>query len=165
MAQVGGRGEVVPALGVGGLGGELVDALADLIELVRLGLLRLEARLDRLELVVDARNSLLRLLDLGLRDFVLFVAREFALESVKLDLELELGALESVDLLGLRLARNANGGARLVDTVDGGIGKLAAGEVAVGEGRGGNQGRVENGDAVVDLQTCNGVVSRRNGQM
>lgn len=146
------RDVLVLALGVGRLGRELVDALADAVELLGLCLLGLEARLDRRELVVDLCDGLLALLDLGLGHLVLLVARELALERVQLDLELELCALEPVDVLGRRLARDAHGRARLVDAVDGRVGEAARGEVAVGERGGGDERRVEDGDAVVNLR-------------
>lgn len=66
-------------------------------------------------------------------------------------LKLELGALESIDLLRLRVASDTHGGSSLVDEVDRRVGELAAGEVPVREGRGGDECRVEDLDSVVDL--------------
>lgn len=155
---------LVATLGVGSLSGELVDALPNVLKLVALGLLRLEPRLDGSELVVDLGYGGLGVLDLLLGDRVLLVASEFRLESVKLDLELETGTLETVDLFRLRLAGDANGGAGLVNGVDGGVGKLASGEVAVGEGGGGHEGRVKDGDTVVDLRGAQESVRERGGK-
>ena len=96
--------QVVGALGDLGFGLERLDALAQGLNLVAAGLAGVEARDQRLELVVEGAQ--LGLGDLGARlsRGVLGLA-----EGLELDLDLDLAALQAVDGLGLRVAGDRDG--------------------------------------------------------
>ena len=68
-----------------------------------------------------------------------------------LDLQLAHAPLDDVDLGGHGVDLDAQLAGRLVDQVDGLVGQEAAGEVAVGQHAGRDEGRVLDADAVVDL--------------
>ena len=74
------------------------------------------------------------------------------LEGGLLDLELHLAAGELVEFLREGIHLGADGGAGLVDEVDGLVGQEALGDVAVGEDGGVDEGVVLDADAVVDLE-------------
>ena len=85
-----------------------------------------------------------------------------------LDLELADAPLDHVDLGGHRVDLDAQLGRRLVHEVDGLVGQEAAGEVAVGQHRRGDERGVLDAHAVVDLvalleaaQDGDGVLDRR----
>ena len=85
-----------------------------------------------------------------------------------LDLELADAALDDVDLGRHRVDLDAQPAGGLVDEVDGLVGQEAAGEVAVGEHGGGDEGGVLDAHAVVDLvalleaaEDGDGVLDRR----
>ena len=80
-------------------------------------------------------------------------ARLVGLRAQRLALDLELldAALDLVDLGRHRVDLDAQARGRLVDQVDRLVGQEAVGDVALGEHRGGDHGRVLDAHAVVDL--------------
>jgi hypothetical protein len=69
---------------------------------------------------------------------------------VDLDPDLELLALEVVERLGPRLARNLDAARRLVNEVDRAVGQPSLREVLLGELGGKDERAVKDSDAVVD---------------
>ena len=129
-----------------GLAPQLVELAAQLALALQRGLLLLPAGLEAAQLLlavgeVGAQHG--QPLDRGV--VALLGERELLhLEPVDL-------AAELVDLLGRGLDLHPQPRRRLVDQVDRLVGQLAAGDVAVGEGRGGDQRGVGDPDAVVGL--------------
>ena len=60
-----------------------------------------------------------------------------------------------IEQLGARCRINAQLRCRLVDQIDGLVGKEAVGDVTVGEGSGGDEGTVRDGDSVMELVPVN----------
>ena len=96
--------------------------------------------------LADVGQLLLERLEARLRRVVLLLAQRLAL-----DLELDASALELVELDGHRVHLHAQPARRLVDEVDRLVGQEAVGDVAIGEHRGGDERRVRDAHAVVDL--------------
>ena len=103
VTEVGRGCEVVPAFCFVGLGLELVDTLADVLNLVTAPLLGFVRGLKGLELVLDVGDGFAGFDETFLGGFVLL-----ALEGVDLDLKLELAALKLVDSLGSSFTGYAN---------------------------------------------------------
>ncbi len=106
---------------------------------------------------------LAELLELLLRAPVLFL-----LEGLPFDFNLKDPPLELIDLLGEAIDFDPDAGGGFIDQINGLVGQVAAGDIAVGEGRGGHQRQVLDPDAVVDLvfllqspQDRDGVFDRR----
>ena len=109
-------------------------------------LLVLPGRLHAGELLVDLRH-------LGTQRFEALHARGVALlgERHLLDLELRELAVDGVDLDRHRVDLDTQPARRLIDEVDGLVGKEAVGDVAVRELRGGHDRAIRDAHAVVDL--------------
>ena len=107
--------------------------------------------LQRLELGLQVREPLLRRV-VGL-----------LLQGHLLDLELDDAAVEPVHLLGLGVDLHAQAGRGLVDEVDGLVGQLPVGDVAVGQRRRGHDGRVGDVHAVMDLVALLQATEDRDG--
>lgn len=75
-------------------------------------------------MVLDLGDLSFRVFDLLFRDLVdsALVAREFLVERVQLNLELEFLSLELVNLFRLRLARDPNRRRRFVEAIDRAVG-------------------------------------------
>ena len=146
VAQLGGPLEVGVALGALGVAVRLLEAL---LELLHPG--------DRLLLVLPARLHLARLLaQVGEVALDRLAARDgrvvlLLLERLALDLELHDAALDLVDLGRHRVDLDAQLRRGLVDQVDRLVGQEAVGDVAMGQGRRGDDRRVLDAHAVVDL--------------
>ena len=104
----------------------------DLLEVGVLALELLDRRLDPAEALTRRLVALLR-------------------ERLALDLELDESSPAPVHLLGHGVDLHANAARRLVHEVDGLVGELASGNVAVREGGGGDEGRIGDVHAMVDL--------------
>ena len=136
-----------------GLALDLLDLRLERLEL-RLGgpdradrvLLGLPALLHRAGALLDLAQLALERLEAGLRRVVLLLAQRLAL-----DLELDPAALELVELDRHRIDLHPQPAGRLVDQVDRLVGQEPVGDVAVGQGGRGDQGRIGDPDAVVDL--------------
>ena len=146
VGQVASRGQVVAALGVRGLGPQLVDLAPDVVELVTLGALRLKVGLERRQLVLQLCQLLARLVEPLAALRVLL-----PLERVHGDLEPQLAALQVVDRLRHRLTRHGHVRAALVDQVNGCVGQLARGQVALRKLCGRDERTVHDAHAVVHL--------------
>ena len=103
VPEVGRGREVVPAFCFVGLGLELVDTLADVLNLVTAPLLGFVRGLKGLELVLDVGDGFAGFDETFLGGFVLL-----ALEGVDLDLKLELATLKLVNSLGSSFTSYAN---------------------------------------------------------
>ena len=112
----------------------LHGGLLGLPRLLEVGVLALEPA----ELLVERQQALLRSL----------VA--LLLERLALHLELDDSPVETVELLGLRVDLHADARGRLVDQVDGLVGQLAVGDVAVRERGRGDDGGIGDLDLVMD---------------
>ena len=142
-------------LGQVALTGELVslDALgvqlgAQVADLVVAGLLRIPAGLEAAQLLASVRELVLQLLQALLAGWILGLLELHLLHLVARDL-----ALQFVDLLrgGVELHAQVRG--RLIDQIDGLVGQLTAGNIAVRERRGGDQRVVADRHLVVRLVT------------
>ena len=98
------------------------------------------------ELLLDVGELLLERLEPRLRGVVGLLAQRLAL-----DLELDAPALELVELDRHRIDLHPQPRGRLVDEVDRLVGQEALGDVAVGQRRRGDERRIGDPDAVVDL--------------
>lgn len=165
VQQLGGGVEVAVALGAFGLAVQLVEALLQLTDAVEALLLLLPAGVEAAQLLLlvgEVAAELLQALPgagVGL-----------VLEGQLLHVEAVDGPLELVDLDRRGVDLHAQPGGRLVDQVDGLVGEEAGGDVAVGQGRGGHQRGVRDGDLVVGLvpalepaQDRDGVLDARLG--
>jgi hypothetical protein len=92
VPKVGSCGQIVPTLSLVGLGLELVDLPANVVDLLSTRLLSLVRRQERLELVINVGDGFAGDLETLLRGLVLL-----PFESVDLDLEFELAALKLVN--------------------------------------------------------------------
>ena len=110
------------------------------------GLLGLPDLLEVGVFLLEAREGLLERGEPLARRLVLLL-----LQRDLLDLELDDAPLELVERLGLGVDLHADARGRLVDEVDGLVGQLAVGDVAVRERRRGDDRRVGDVDAVVHL--------------
>ena len=146
VAELRGQLEVALALGLLGVGARLLEPLLELADLGDRVLLVLPVRDHRValfgqagELLVERREPLLRLRVglLGQRGL--------------LDLELADAPLDHVDLERHRVDLDAQARRRLVDQVDRLVGELPAGDVAVGQDRGGDERGVLDAHTVVHL--------------
>ena len=133
---------------------------------------RLDGRLLLLPLGVQARAGLLEVGELALEPLQALGRRRVLLlaQGLALDLELHDAPLDLVELRRQRVDLGPQLRGRLVDEVDGLVGQEAVGDVAVGEGGGGDEGGVLELHAVVDLvalaqapQDADGVLHRRLG--
>ena len=79
------------------------------------------------------------------------------------DLELDASSLELVELDGHRIDLHAQPGRGLVDEVDRLVRQEAIGDVAVGQGRGGDERGIGDADAVVDLVSLAQAAQDRDG--
>ncbi len=116
---------------------------------------------DFFEVGVFLLEALQRVLQRGealLRRLVLFLLERFLL-----DLELDDAALELVEHLGLGVDLHADARAGLVDQVDGLVGQLAIGDVAMRERGRGDDGRVGDLDAVVHFVALLQAAQDRDG--
>ena len=109
-------------------------------------LLGLPALLHRARLLGDLGELLLERLEARLRGVVLLLAERLAL-----DLELDPAPLELVELDRHRVDLHAQPRRRLVDEVDRLVRQEPLGDVAVRQGRRGDERRIGDPDAVVDL--------------
>ena len=75
----------------------------------------------------------------------------FLLQRLQFDLELDDAAIEGIDLCGHAVQFDPEPGGRLVDEIDGLVRQKPVADVAVGKGRGGDDGRILDPDAVMDL--------------
>ena len=146
VLQLGGLGQVRLALG-------LLDPGLDGLELglrgpdrVDRGLLGLPALLQGAGRLVDLGELALERVEPGLRGVVLLLAQRLAF-----DLELDPSPLQLVELEGHRVELHPEPAGRLVDEVDRLVGQEPLGDVAVGQGRCGDERRVGDPDAVVVL--------------
>ena len=158
-----GLGEVAEALGLSEIGAQAIQGLAGLGGGAELVLLRLPlgGHLVGLELQVVE-------FDFQLFQAVLGGGVGFALQRLALDLQLHQAAVDLVQRLGLGVHRHADAAGGFVHQVDGLVGQEAVGDVAVGEGGGGDDGAVADPHAVVHLvlllqaaQDRDGVLHRR----
>ena len=151
VLQLGGAIQVVGPHGLVDLELDLLDALAELPRL-------LDGRLLALPLLAQGLGLLLELRQLPL-DLLQAVARGgvgLLLQRLALDLELENAAGDLVQLRRHGVDLGAQPGRRLVDEVDGLVGQEPVGDVAVGQHRGGHQGRVLDAHPVMDLVALRG---------
>ena len=109
-------------------------------------LLLLPLALERAGALGQVGELALERLEAGLGGVVLLLAQRLAL-----DLELDAPALELVELDGHRVHLHAQPAGGLVDEVDRLVGQEAVADVAVGEDGGGDERRVGDAHAVVDL--------------
>ena len=140
-------------LGVVGLALGLLDPRLERLELGLRGpdrgdggLLGLPALLHRAGLLGQLGQLALEGLEARLRGVVLLLAQRLAL-----DLELDPPALELVELDRHRVDLHPEPAGGLVDEVDRLVRQEALGDVAVRQGRRGDEGRVGDPDAVMDL--------------
>ena len=138
--------EIVIALGLGDFPADVLDLLAQLLHLADAVLLVLPTRLHRVELFAHVGELLLQNSQAFAGEGVVLL-----LEGSLLDLMLHDAAADVVELLGHGVHLRANGGAGLVDEVDGLVRQEAVGDIAVGERRGGDQRLILDFDAVEDL--------------
>ena len=163
VLQLGRGREVGLALG-------LLDADLELLQL-RLrradrgdrGLLGLPALLHAAGLLLEVGELLLERLEAGLRRVVGLLAQRLAL-----DLELDAPPLELVELDRHRVDLHAQPRGRLVDEVDRLVRQESLGDVAVRQRRRGDERRIGDADAVMDLvalaqaaQDADGLLDRR----
>lgn len=149
VEQLGGGVEVAVALGAFGLAVQFVEAFLQLTDAVEALLLLLPAGVEAAQLLLLVGEVAAELLQALLGAGVGLV-----LEGELLHVEAVDGALEFVDLDGRGVDLHAQPGRGLVDQVDGLVGEEAGGDVAVGEGRGGHERGVGDGDLVVGLVTA-----------
>jgi len=148
VAQLGDFVEVVGALGAVHLDAGGVELFADFTHAADGGFFFFPLELQRAGLGSCLGELLAERLQAAGTGLVLFLG-----ECGFLDLQLERAAREGVELLGQRIHLGADHGAGLVDQVDGLVGQEAVGDVAVGEGDGGDEGVVLDAHAVVQLET------------
>src|SRR4051794_808676 len=147
VAQLGGAVEVVGALGLLDLAADLFDLLAQGLQALDRLALGLPLGRHRVGLRAQVRELLAQRLEpLAAGGVVLLLQRGL------LDLELHHAPRDLVELLGHRVDLGADDGARLVDEVDRLVGQEAVGDVAVRQRRRGDDRRVLDADAVVDLE-------------
>ena len=132
--------------------GPLVGA-AGVVELGDRGLARVDRLLLGLPARLQLRSRLVELRELGLDRLAARLRRVvlLALERLALDLELQDPAVDLVDLDRRRLDLHLQPRGGLVDQVDRLVGEEAVGDVALREGRRGDDRRVGDPDAVVAL--------------
>ena len=146
VAQLGGALQVGLALGALGVAVRLLEALLELLHAHDRVLLLLPAGLHLGRLLAQVGEVALDRLASGDRGVVLLL-----LERLALDLELHDAALDLVDLGRHRVDLDAQPRSGLVDQVDRLVGQEAVGDVAVRERRRGDDRRVLDAHAVVDL--------------
>ena len=146
VAQLGGALEVGLALGALGVAVRLLEALLELLDARDRVLLLLPARLHLGRLLAQVGEVALDRLAAGDRRVVLLL-----LERLALDLELHDAALDLVDLGRHRVDLDAQPRGGLVDQVDRLVGQEAVGDVAVRQRGRGDDRRVLDAHAVVDL--------------
>ncbi len=124
----------------------LLQGLLDVVAALHGGLLRLPDLVQVGELALQA-------LDLGLQGVEALPGGlvGLLLDGLALDLELDHAPFQAVHDLGLGIDLHADARGGLVDQVDGLVGQLAVGDVAVRQGGGGDDGRVGDVHGVVDL--------------
>lgn len=109
-------------------------------------LLRRVLELQRRQLLLQARQLLLHLAQARLARGILL-----RLQCRRLDLQLQLPALQLVDDLGRAVERHAHARGRLIEKVDRAVGQAARGDVALRQLGRQHQGCVLNDHAVVRL--------------
>ena len=152
VAQATGLLEVALALGQVGAGAHLVQGGAQLADLVVAGLLSLPAGVERGQLlggVGQLGAQALQAVDVG--RVGLGHVLDGLVQVGLLHAHAVHAAAQLVDLDGAGVELHAQPGGGLVDQVDGLVGQLATGDVAVGEGRSGHEGAVGDGHLVVGL--------------
>ena len=144
--QLGGLVQVVFALGLldGGIG--LLDLLAQRLHLADGVLLVLPLCLHAAELILQLGQLFFEVLQTALAQSV-----GLLFQADLLDLQLGDAVGEVVHLAGHTVHLGLYHGAGLIHKVDGLIGEEAVGDIAVGEGRGGDEGVVADLHAVEDL--------------
>mmetsp|Transcript_18459 Transcript_18459/g.58104 ORF Transcript_18459/g.58104 Transcript_18459/m.58104 type:complete len:705 (-) Transcript_18459:244-2358(-) len=125
---------------------EPVELLLERLELVAPRPFRGPLLVERRELLAEVGDLVLDVLEPGLGAVVLLPLQRDGLDLERGDLP-----LEPVEGLGLGVELDAAARARLVDEVDRLVGEVAALDVAGRELGGGDEGRVEDADAVVGL--------------
>ena len=146
VLQLGGGGEVGLALGLLDAGGERLQLGARRADGCDRGLLGLPALLEAARLLLEIGELLFQHLEPSLRRVVRLLAQRLAL-----DLELDAAALELVDLDRHRVDLHAQPRGRLVDEVDRLVGQEAIGDVAIGQRGRGDESRIGDAHAVMDL--------------
>ncbi len=145
------------------LAAQLVKLGLQVTDPVQPGLLRLPAGVQRVKLLLLVRHVLTQRLQTLHRGRVGLRGQGQLLHGQPVHLTAQL-----VDLLGGRVDLHAQPAGGLVDQVDGLVRQLASGDVAVGQGGGGHQGTVGDGNLVVRLvaflqptQDRDGVINAR----
>ena len=146
VEDLAGTRQVALALEPLGLRAQLVDLLAQLADALERGLLALPAGLEPAQLLLAVGEVGAQPLEPVVGGVV-----GLALERELLHLHPVDGPAELVDLDRRGLDLHPQPRRRLVDEVDRLVGQLPAGDVAVGQHRGRDQGGVGDGDAVVGL--------------
>ena len=145
VLQLGHAGEVAGATRGLEILPRVLEFLRDLRGALRRSLLRLPDFLEVGVLLAEFRQLLVERLEALLRRLVLLL-----LERLALHLELDDAAIEPVHLLRLRIHLHADARRGLVDQVDGLVGQLAVGDVAVRQRGRRDDRRVGDLDPVVD---------------
>ena len=151
------RLQVVALLGLFDLGADALDALTKLLDLADAVFLVLPLGFHGVELLPLLGKLLPQLLQTALGEGVGLVFQRRLL-----DLHLDDLPADHVQLRGHGVHLRADHGAGLVNEVDGLVRQEAVGDIAVGQGRGGDDGRVCDLDAVEDLVALLQAAQNRN---
>ena len=146
VGELAGPGPVAAALHLLQFDARLLQLLLQFLGAGQLLLLGLPLRGQFGRLLLELRQFLLQPLQPLARGRV-----GLLLQRLALDLQLHDAAVELVQFLGLRVDRHAQPRRGLVHQVDRLVGQKAVGDVAVGEGRGGDDRRVGDAHAVVQF--------------
>ena len=124
----------------------LIELLFDFLHGGELFLLRLPNRGEIGRFLFQLGDFLVDFLEALLRRFICLF-----LQGLTLDLKLNDAAVDFVDLLRLGIGFHADAASRLVHKVNGFVRQKSIGDVAIGQGRGGDNRTIGNANAVMDL--------------
>ena len=146
VSQLAGLGEVAAALRLLQLDARVIEVFLDLLRGAELLLLLVPALAERVGGLFEIDDLLLQL-----GQPVLGGGVRLLLQRLALDLELHQAPVHLVELFRLGVHLHAQARRRLVHEVDGLVRQEAVGDVAVGQGRRGDQRRIGDAHAVMQL--------------
>ena len=146
VAETGGGFEVAASLGVFKLGAGLVDLFLEVFDVAEQACFCFPAGGEGAVLFGQVGELFFDLLQLEFGGVV-----GFFLECFTFDLQLHDFATYFIQVAGQRIVFDAQARGGFVDEVDGFVGQESVGDVAVGEGSGGDEGGVGDADAVVGV--------------
>ncbi len=146
VGQLAGLGPVAPALRLLQLEARALELLLELLRARELLLFRLPSGGQLGGLLLELAQLLLEPLQPLARRWILLLLQRLAL-----DLQLDDAPVQLVELLGLGVDLHAQPGGRLVHQVDRLVRQEAIGDVAVRQGRGGDDRAIGDAHAVMDL--------------